>query len=59
MESVPTQAKDGAMPVQDFSAFDIRCAAGEPFIGIGIPAGGAINNLQHIQLAEQHRETYL
>ena len=57
MESVPTQAKDGAVPVQNFSAFDIRCAAGEPFIGIGIPAGGAVNNLQHIQLAEQHRET--
>ena len=59
MKAVPTQAKEGAVPVQNFSAFDIRCAAGEPLVGISIPAGRAINNLQHIQLAEQHRETYL
>ena len=57
MEAVATQAEDGAVPVQNFSAFDIRCAAGEPFIVIGIPTGGAINNLQHIQFTEQHRET--
>ena len=57
MEAVSAQPEDGAVPVQNFSAFDIRRAAGEPFIVIGIPAGGAVNNLQHIQFAEQHSET--
>ena len=57
MEAVPTQAEDGAVPVQNFSAFNIRRAAGELCVVIGISAGGAVNNLQHIQFAEQHRET--